>query len=91
MKSKPKGAEVELGKCKVDDHRPCELASAVNFARDISSDYGTPVPAKLEAILKSKKTSENQVRAALEEWRYTLPKRGQSEAGHLIEAAFPSN
>jgi hypothetical protein len=84
-----KEVEYELGKCKVDEHRPCELASAVNFARDMSEEYKTPVPPKLQRILDSKRVSENQVRAALEEWRYTLPKKGQREAGYLIDAAFP--
>ncbi len=86
-----KEIEYDMAKknCTVDDHRPCELASAVNFAEGISHDYRTSIPPKLAKILDTKKVSENQVRAALEEWRYTLPKSGQQEAKFLMEAVFP--
>ncbi len=82
--------DIKDTKCKIDDHRPCELASAVAFARGISQDYNTPIPPKLQAILDTGKVTENQVRAALSEWKYTLPKNGQREAEYLIAAAFPT-
>jgi len=75
--------------CTADDHRPCELAVTVNFARDLSEESGTPIPPKLAKILDTKRVSESQVRAALEEWRYTVPKAQRKEADDIVVACFP--
>lgn len=75
--------------CKRDEHRPCELATAVNFARDMSEEYGTPIPPKLQRILDTQRVSETQVSAALQEWRDTIPRNRRADADELIDIAFP--
>lgn len=83
--------EVRLNdSCKLDnDHRPCELASAIGFALDISAEAGVQVTPALDEIAKRGDASESEVQSALKEWRKTLPKAWSKDGQYLYEVAFP--
>ena len=91
MTKKKPAKEYSLGDtCDIKDHRPCELATAVAFAADISVDNGVALTPKLAKIQSSGKGTETQIQAALEEWRYTIPNERRWEADNLIDIVFPA-
>lgn len=75
--------------CKVDGIRPCEIKQGIGFAMDISEDEKVPLTPKLQHILDTGETTESDTRAALEEWRYTVPSSRRDEADDLIAIVFP--
>lgn len=78
-------------KCTIEAHRPCELDTGIAFARDISAEAGVPVTPKLKHIIETKKGSESQIQAALEEWKYSMPSTMREEADWLYDRVFPQH
>jgi hypothetical protein len=70
--------------CSVDDHRQCELATAIGMAADISVQEGQAVPPRLQALMDSGQLTESRVRAALEEWEQTVPSDRHEEAEEIV-------
>ena len=81
--------EAKPHKCTIEAPRPCELATGVAFARDISEESGIPLTPKLQKVYETGSTSETQVRAALDEWKYSVPKDRRREADNLVSIVFP--
>lgn len=74
--------------CTIDNPRPCELAVAVGFARDICSQEGIECPS-LESIFREGYESEQDVLDALLDFVQAVPESRRVEAMAVMCSAFP--
>ncbi|MFD1956643.1 hypothetical protein ACFSL6_21280 [Paenibacillus thailandensis] len=70
--------------CSIADHRPCELATVVGMAADISQQEGIALPPKLKSIMDTQTMTETSVRLALHEWANTIPESQKEIAADLL-------
>ncbi|MGG4046126.1 MULTISPECIES: hypothetical protein [Paenibacillus] len=70
--------------CNISDHRPCELATVVGMAADISRQEGIALPPQLQFIMDTQTMTESSVRLALHEWVNTIPESQKEIAGDLL-------
>lgn len=70
--------------CSIADHRPCELATIVGMAADISQQEGIALPPQLQLIMDTQTLTESNVRLALNEWVNTIPKSQKEVAADLL-------
>lgn len=70
--------------CSIADHRPCELATVVGMAADISQQEGITLPLQLQLIMDTQTLTESSVRLALHEWVNTIPESQKEVAAGLL-------
>ncbi|WP_339322939.1 hypothetical protein [Paenibacillus sp. FSL W8-0194] len=70
--------------CSIADHRPCELATIVGMAVDISEQEGIALPPQLKRIMDTQILTESSVRSALHEWVHTIPESQKEVAAALF-------
>ncbi|ANY73810.1 hypothetical protein [Paenibacillus ihbetae] len=70
--------------CSIADHRPCELATVIGMAVDISQQEDIALPPQLQLIMDTQTLTESGVRLALHEWMNTIPESQKEVAAGLL-------
>lgn len=83
--------EVHIGDtCSLDDDRACKLSTGIAFAQDISREAKIALPESMQTVIASGNASESAVKAALDDWLYTLPRKYRAEGRDIIRLATTS-
>ena len=83
------GELIRLEECEPEKPRPCEVATAIGYARDLAADAGIEAPAVQALIAQGGYRSEAEVQAAIEEvYRSAPPGDARLEAAFVLGRIF---